>query len=181
MKITAFGASISSTSINKQFAHFVATKFENQHLNLLDLRQFPLPVFSIDIEKTPEYVAVVQSFIDQINNADFIIISMTEHNRSMSAAFKNLIDWTSRIKMDFLKDKKVLLLSTSPGGYGGQNSLEQAIKILPMFGAEIIKTFALPRFYQHFNPEKGITEENLDSQLQNIIAECKSILGIPTQ
>jgi NAD(P)H-dependent FMN reductase len=101
MNIVAFGASISKTSINKAFAHFVASSFEGHDLNLLDLNSFALPAFSVDIEKEPQYVAVVQDFISTVQIADLLVISMAEHNRSMTAAFKSLIDWSSECNMTF--------------------------------------------------------------------------------
>ncbi len=176
MNIVAFGASISNTSINKAFAHFVASSLEGHDINLLDLNSFPLPAFSVDIEKEPQYVAVVQDFISTVQIADLLIISMAEHNRSMTAAFKSLIDWSSRVQYDFLKGKKILLLSTSPGGFGGQNSLGLAIKILPMFGAEIINTFPLPKFYENFSQENGIVNEDLGKALEDILADTKAKL-----
>ena len=50
MKIMAFGASYSKQSINKQFAEFAASQFNDATIEVLDLNQYQLPLFTVDIE-----------------------------------------------------------------------------------------------------------------------------------
>lgn len=50
-KILAFAGSTSSTSINKQLATFAAENLENTSFDVVDLRDFSLPIFSEDEEK----------------------------------------------------------------------------------------------------------------------------------
>ncbi|MEO8255397.1 MAG: NAD(P)H-dependent oxidoreductase, partial [Flavobacterium sp.] len=51
MKITAFGGSNSKHSINKHFATYAASLFENADVEVLDLNDFAMPLFSVDLEK----------------------------------------------------------------------------------------------------------------------------------
>ncbi len=51
MKIFAFAGSNSSTSINKQLVKFVLKSFPNNEINLIDLNDYLMPVFSVDLEK----------------------------------------------------------------------------------------------------------------------------------
>ena len=51
MKIIAFGASNSKESINKALAHFTATLVPGAEVEVLDLREYELPIFSADLEK----------------------------------------------------------------------------------------------------------------------------------
>ena len=51
-KIIAFGASSSKQSINKQLATYAANQFENTSIEILDLNDYEMPIFSIDKEKT---------------------------------------------------------------------------------------------------------------------------------
>jgi len=50
-KIIALGASSSKNSINKQLATYAANQFENSKVDVLDLNDFELPVYSTDKEK----------------------------------------------------------------------------------------------------------------------------------
>lgn len=176
MKIVAFGASYSKSSINKQLAQHTANHFENQEIEILDLNDYNLPVFTVDIEKEQGHPEVLLQFIQKLDSADLIIISMAEHNGSYTAAFKNLFDWTSRVKLNMFENKKLLLLSTSPGGRGAESSLNTAAERFPRHGATILDRFSLPNFHQNFDIEKGILQEEKKIELQGIINRIKSEL-----
>ncbi|HKX85897.1 MAG TPA: NAD(P)H-dependent oxidoreductase [Flavobacterium sp.] len=169
MKIVAFGASYSKQSINKKLAGFVARQFGNHNVDLLDLNDYVLPVFSVDVENETGHPDIILEFIKKLDSADLIIISMAEHNGSYTAAFKNLFDWTSRVKLNMFENKKLLLLSTSPGGRGAESSLKTALERFPRHGATILDSYSLPNFHQNFDIEKGIIQEEKKVQLQDII------------
>lgn len=172
-KIIAFGASYSKNSINKQLAHYAAQQFDNTIIELLDLNDYPLPLFTVDVEATIDYPDPIFQFLKKIEEADLLIISMTEHNGNFSAAFKNLFDWVSRIKYKMFENKNILLLSTSPGKRGGASSLEIAKFQFPIHGATIATTFTLPLFDANFNQHKGITNPHLEQQFQEAISLTK--------
>ena len=48
MNILAFGASNSRHSINKRFAAWSAAQIHNAQVNLIDLNDFEMPLYSID-------------------------------------------------------------------------------------------------------------------------------------
>jgi NAD(P)H-dependent FMN reductase len=50
MKITTFGESSRKNSINKTLAHYTAQQFENATIEFLDLNDYSLPLFSVDLE-----------------------------------------------------------------------------------------------------------------------------------
>ena len=170
MKILAFGASTSSTSINRQFAHFVAGKIPGAKVTRLDLRQFDLPLYRSDLEEADGIPADAQTFKDLIDSHDAIVLSLAEHNGSYTAAFKNLYDWTSRIDTNVWSDKPMLLLSTSPGARGGASVMEAAKATFPRMGADLRFTLSLPAFYENFSAETGITDPELEAALENGIA-----------
>lgn len=178
MKIVAFGASYSKHSINKKFAGFAANQFRNTEINILDLNIYKLPVFTVDLESETGYPDEVKLFLDELEEADLLIISMAEHNGSYTAAFKNLFDWTSRFKMKMFEGKKMLLLSTSTGQRGGMGVIEAAKLRFPKHGAEIVATFSLPNFEENFNEEKGIVNEALNKQFGEMILSVKKILQL---
>ena len=168
-KIMAFGASSSRNSINKQLATYAAHQFENATVEVLDLNDYEMPIFSVDKEAETGIPQLANDFYAKIGTADLIVISMTEHNGAYSAAFKNILDWTSRINAKTFQEKPMLLLATSPGARGGSSVLEIASKRFPFQGAIVKGSFSLPSFYENFDSEKGITNEDLKNQLLEIV------------
>ncbi len=170
MKIIAFGGSPSKNSINKKLATYAASLFENAEVEVLDLNDFQMPLFSVDIEKEIGQHPLAKAFLDKIAIADILVISLAENNGNYSAAFKNVFDWCSRINGKVFQQKSMLLMATSDGKRGGASVLEIATKALPRYGADIKATFSLPSFYDNFDVEKGkISNVELDKQLKEIV------------
>ena len=165
-KILAFGASNSKNSLNKQFAYYVAGQVEGADATLIDLKDFDMPLYCIDTQKEEGFPEKAEAFNQLLEEHDAFIISLAEHNQNYTASFKNIIDWVSRIDRKMWKGKPVLLLSTSPGGRGGRNVMDIALKNMSIMGANIIDSFCLPSFYENFKPEAGITNEELSKEFQ---------------
>jgi NAD(P)H-dependent FMN reductase len=178
MNILAFGASYSKHSINRQLAAYVAGRFNGHNIEVLDLNAYPLPVFTVDLEKESGHPHMIMNFLDKLQWADLIIISLAEHNGAYTAAFKNLFDWTSRVKGKMFEGKKLILLSTSTGGRGAISCLKIASDRFPRHGAEIIGTFSLPDFNDNFSNEDGITDKNLKAELDDLISSAIMNLNI---
>lgn len=172
-KIIAFGASSSKASINKQLATYAANQFQNATVEVLDLNEFEMPIYSVDKEKDNGIPQLAQDFYAKLGTADAIVISFAEHNGAYSAAFKNIFDWTSRINAKTFQEKQVLLLATSPGPRGGSSVLEIAKNRFPFQGAIVKGSFSLPSFNDNFDAEKGITNEDLKNQLLEIISSIE--------
>jgi NAD(P)H-dependent FMN reductase len=177
-KIIAFGASTSRNSINKVFASFAAGQFDNCLSEILDLNEFPAPVFSVDVEKEKGIPENARGLCDKLTEADLIIISLAEHNGSYTAAFKNIFDWMSRYKSRLFEGKNLFLLSTSPGPRAGLNVMEAALKRFPRHGAIIIGHFSLPEFEKNFNTASGITDSQLRSDFEQTLRQVKESLGL---
>ncbi len=160
-KILAFGASSSKNSINKKFAAYVANQIINAEVTLIDLNDYEMPLFSVDKEKENGVPDVAQRFLDLIKSHDAIVMSLAEHNGNYTAAFKNLIDWASRMEKKLFQEKPLFLLSTSPGGRGGLNSMNIGLHYLPFLGANILAHFSLPRFFDNFSGESGVSDPGL--------------------
>lgn len=159
-KVLAFGASNSKNSINKKLAHTTAKKIADVELSLIDLNDFPLPIYSIDIEKDNGIPENASKFFNLITQCDGLIISLAEHNSNVTAVFKNLSDWISRLEGKTWQDKKVLLLSTSPGGRGGASAMKVSLESMPYSGADIVAHFSLPKFNDNFS-EGSIIDDAL--------------------
>lgn len=168
-KIIAFGASSSKQSINKQLVTFAANQFQNVSVEILDLNDYEMPVFSVDKEKENGIHPLAQEFYDKLGSADLIIISFAEHNGNYSTAFKNILDWTSRINAKTFQEKPMLLLATSPGARGGSSVLEIANKRFPFQGGIVKGSFSLPSFFENFDVVNGIIHPEYKNQLLEIV------------
>ena len=168
-KIIAFGASSSKNSINKQLASYAANLFSNATVELLDLNDYEMPIYSVDKEKENGIPSLAQQFYDKIGTADLLVISLAEHNGAYSSAFKNILDWASRINNKTFQQKPMLLLATSPGARGGSTVLEIAKNRFPFQGADLKGSFSLPNFNENFDLVNGITNPELKNQLMEIV------------
>ena len=174
MKIIAFAGSNSQNSINKKLVIYAASLFENAEVEVLDLNDFQMPLFGVDIEKEIGQHPLANVFLDKIASADILVVSLAEHNGNYSVAFKNVFDWCSRINGKVFQEKPMLLMATSPGGRGGASVLEIAKNAFPRFGAIIKATFSLPSFNDNFDLEKAkISNLELDLQLKEIVGNFK--------
>lgn len=177
MKIIAFGGSTSAQSINKKLATYVSSLFSGNDVEILDLNDFEVPLFSVDIEAKQGHPTAAKEFVEKIGSADLLIISLAEHNGSYTAAFKNLFDWCSRIESNTFQNKPMFLMATSPGARGGKGVLEAANTRFPFHAGNIVTTFSLPEFYKNFNEDDGITNPELKEELFNKISQIKKVVG----
>jgi chromate reductase len=169
-KLLAFGASNSSDSINKQLASYASKQFKNVTIDLLDLNDYEMPIYSKDREKKDGFPQLAQDFYKKIGDSDFILISFAENNGNYSTAFKNILDWTSRINSKTFQEKPMLILATSPGARGGSTVLDIAVKRMPFQGGVVKGSFSLPSFHENFDKEKGIiSNDELRNSLLEII------------
>lgn len=170
MKVIAFAGSNSQQSINKHLASYASGLFENAQPEVLDLNDFEMPVFSVDLEKEIGRHEKAQLFLNKIESADILVISLAENNGNYSVAFKNVFDWCSRITKEVFQQKPMLLMATSPGPRGGVSVLEIAKNAFPRYGGAIKATFSLPSFNANFDLEKNnISNTELDKELNDII------------
>ncbi len=172
-KLLAFSGSNSSKSINQSLIKYVAkTLSEEQQevlINVIDLRDYPIPIYSADIERESGHPEEVKKLQELIFEHDALLISCPEHNGAMPAVFKNMIDWLSRLvkpgKSFFGETKKpVFLLSTSPGPRGGSTSLTNLAHLMPRWGGDVKGEISIGKFYSHFD-EEGLDKETSDKVL----------------
>ncbi len=169
-KILAFAGSNSSQSINFQLVKYTLSLLNDQESRLLNMTNYPFPMFSEDLERVEGYSNSLMELREDIRRVDGIVLSVNEHNRNPSAYFKNLIDWLSRLDRKFLSNKKVLLMATSKGKGGGSRALEITKNLLPGFGAEVVATFSLPAFNDNFAVGKGIVSKSLKEEHAKAVA-----------
>ena len=147
---------------------------ESEEVEILDLNEYQAEIFNVDKEKVGFPDNLVQ-LSKKMKSYDGFIISLAEHNGSYTSAFKNTLDWLSRIEREDFNNKPMLLTSASPGGRGGASVQDAAQAYFPRLGADIVATFLFPNFYVNFSKGK-ITNLELNKILEKNIEELISKL-----
>lgn len=159
-KILAFAGSNHRQSINHQLVLAAAARLQGKQVTILNLVDFPLPIYSEDLQLEQGIPKKAVDLYQLFAEADGFIIAVPEHNGLMPAFFKNIIDWLSRIDRIIFYQKPVMLMSTSDGSNGGNSSLQVLLDKIPFWGAYVVSSYSLPHFHQHFDLEKKeITNE----------------------
>jgi len=149
-KIVTIGGSNSKNSITKQLAEYTGKLIQNIVLEKIDLNDFEMPMFSVDIENGIGFPKAAKELNAIFDKADGFVVVLAEHNGSYSVAFKNAFDWLSRIEGKVWRDKPMILLSTSPGERGGKFVLDIALSRFPYMGANIVGSMSLGSFFDNF-------------------------------
>ncbi len=129
-RLLAFAGSLREASYNRRLVPVLAAGAEaaGATVTLLELRDFPLPVYDGDIEAVgmPGNVRRLQALLGE---HDGLLVSTPEYNGSMPALVKNTLDWISRPMEDgrsgtaLFAGKVAGIVSASPGPLGGLRSL----------------------------------------------------------
>lgn len=190
VKILAFAGSLRKDSFNKKLIKIAmkGAEQEGAEVTYIDLKDYPLPVYDEDIETgegIPENAGHIKRLMIQ---SDGFLISCPEYNSSMTAAFKNTIDWVSRpsakdeIYLCAFIDKVVSLLSTSPGELGGLRCLVHVRAMFNNINSIVLpKQKSIPKADQAFNDEGKLKDPKLqkavEDQARELVKFIKKIKG----
>lgn len=188
-RILAFAGSARQDSYNKQLVRVAAAAAERAgaSVTVLDLRDFPLPLFDEDLERDsgpPENAKrLKQLFLEH----DGLLIASPEYNSSISPLLKNTIDWVSRPvpgepRLAAYVDKVASLMSASPGALGGLRGLVHVRSILSSIGVTVLPDqVAVGQAFQAFaedgqlkDPAQQAQVEALGTQLATVIAKLRA-------
>lgn len=170
--VLAFAASNSASSINRKLVEHAARTFKADFMpdvviETLDLNDYEMPIYSQAREQESGIPAKAQAFYDKIGKADGLMIAFAEHNGSYAAAYKNIFDWMSRIKMAVYQNKPTAFFATSPGPRGGQKVLEFAVMTAPFFGAKVVGSQSIAGFGERFDDATGGLTHDDDVEAMN--------------
>jgi len=178
MKVLTFAATNSRNSINKQLVKFAASQLTNAEIDYVEINDFDLPIYNIDLETDYGIPNCAREFLKHIKQADAILVSFAEHNGNFTVAFKNLFDWLSRVDRNVYQGKPIVMLSTSPGAGGGKTVLKLAQDAAPFFDGEVVGTLSIPNFYENFDIENSLlTDLALADKLEKLL----SVFQVETQ
>lgn len=160
MNVLAFAASNSRSSINRVLVKYAIDRLRAEFLpdaqhDILDLNDFEMPIFSIDRERALGIPDAASSFFRKLGAADALMVSFAEHNGNVTAAWKNIHDWMSRIDQNIWQGKPMVVLSAVPGQRAGANVLAIQEKFVPVFGGRVCGLVGIGRWSEAWNSEEG--------------------------
>ena len=136
-------------------------------VELLDLRELGLPMYSPDLEAdTP---SVVRALVDTCYEADGMLWSSPMYNGSVSGSFKNAIDWLHLLGSrdpPYLHDQVIGLISAAGGTQGLQvvNTMEFSVRSLR--GWAVPYVIPVPQATRVFADSGAVQDELVEQQLR---------------
>lgn len=159
----------SKKSINRSLVHYVASLLPSEYnITEIDLSTQILPLYGVDTEGAEGVPEAAKDISKTLQKADGVILSLAEHNGAYTAAFKNMIDWASRVEKMVWQHAPMLLMSTSGGPRGAQSVFELGQLNLPRYGANIVAAFKLPSYDENFR-DGAIIHTELNEELKSAV------------
>ncbi len=180
VKIVAFAGSTRKDSVNKKLVAIAAkgAREAEAEVNLLDLAEFPLPLYDGDLEESQGIPENALKLKKMFVESDGFLIASPEYNSSVSGVLKNTIDWVSRPQegkppLVEYKGKIAVIMAASPGGLGGLRGLVHLRAILGNIGVVVLpQQHAVSKAYDAFADDGSLREAD---QQETVIGLGKTL------
>lgn len=179
MKLVGIAGSIADQSYNRTLLNFMSKHCEGvADIEVLDINQ--VPMFSQDDDQTNS--SVIQKLSNKIKSADGVIIATPEHNHTVPAALKNVIEWLS-YEIHPLDGKPVMIVGASYHTQGSSRAQLHLRQILEAPGVNAVvlpgNEFLLGNVKTAFDDNGDLKDQRtidfLDTTLQEFIKFAKVI------
>jgi NAD(P)H-dependent FMN reductase len=191
-RILAFAGSLRAGSYNKKLAKVAAghAKAAGAEVTVIDLRDFPLPIFDEDLEAKEGLHANARKLKDYFLANQGLIISTPEYNSSYSAALKNAIDWITRpaknkdgtpeAPLACFDGKIVALYAASPGGLGGIRVLPELRRLLANIKCTVLPDqLAVAKAHEQFDASGNLSDPKVDALAKDVatrlVVMCRKV------
>ena len=183
-RILAFAGSTRTDSYNKRLVKIAAAgaRTAGVEVTLIDLRDFPLPIFDGDLEARDGLPANGRKLKDLFLAHHGLLISAPEYNSSITAVLKNTIDWVSRPVPDeaplaCFDGKVACLMSASPGALGGLRGLVHVRAILGNIKVLVLPDqIAISKANEAFNPDGSLKDPKQQAAVEGLGAQLARVI-----
>ncbi|ETW93118.1 MAG: FMN reductase [Candidatus Entotheonella factor] len=184
-RIIAFAGSAREGSVNKKLVRIAAAGAEaaGADVEVLDLRDFPLPLYDGDLEAQDGVPANAEVLRQKMAACDGLLISAPEYNSSISPLLKNTIDWATRLpggkpSLEAFEGKLVVLMSASPGGFGGMRGLVHLRAILGNIGAIVLpQTRSVREAFKAFDESGRLVDDQERERIEQLGMDLAHLAG----
>lgn len=169
--ILAFSGSTRRESLNTRFLRAAVGAVEQAggKVTLLNLADYPLPLYQGDLEDREGLPPQARALVDLVHAHDALLIASPEYNTMPTPLLKNTIDWCTRADDDPFPGKVVAVISASPGGLGGIRSLKATQQLLLHLGAHIVPgNTMLPKAHEAFTEAGELKDERAKKSLATL-------------
>lgn len=183
-KILAFAGSTRADSYNKKLVQVAARGAEvaGAEVTVIDLRDFPMPLYDGDLEDREGMPEFGQKFKDLLIAHQGLLIASPEYNSSISGVLKNAIDWASRPAdneppLIAFRGKVASLMAASPGGLGGLRGLVTVRSILGNIGVIVLPDqVAVSKAHEAFKEGGGMNDAKQQASIEALGANVTAML-----
>lgn len=172
IKVLAISGSLRAKSTNTGLIRYAqAHAPAGMEISLADLKE--LPFYNADLNEKP---AAVQRLLQQLAEADALLLACPEYNYSIAPALKNALDWASREPNNQLLSGKAVALMGSGGGMGtsrAQYHLRQVCVFLNLHPLNRPEVFC-NAFANTFDQDANL----IDERIQGLIVDQLNALKL---
>ena len=177
VKILAFAGSTRTDSYNKKLVKIAVegARSAGAEVTLIDLRDFPMPLYDGDLEAAEGLPGPVQRLKQLMIDHHGLLISTPEYNSSIPGVLKTTIDWVSRVGRDdepalvAYQGKTAALLSASPGGFGASRSQAHVRAIFGYLGMYMMpEQLSISKAHEAFDATGALKDARLQKSAQEI-------------
>jgi NAD(P)H-dependent FMN reductase len=173
MNIEIVSGSPRENSVTVRVAKFLnnelSRKFDKHNVDLLDVRDFPLPMVQEvwgSLDKVPEEW---KPLAERMFGADAFILVTPEYNGSYSPAMKNLFDHFAKQSR-----KPFGIVTASPGAMGGMRASQQLQQMVCAFaGVPCPQMLIIPGVDKKFDESGVLTDEFFQKNIDSFVEEYK--------
>jgi FMN reductase len=138
---------------------------------LLDLRALDLPMYEPGLSLA-DYGPEVERFIEEVREADALILSTAAYHGTLAGVTKNALDFTQFLARDerpYLEGRVVGLISTSGGERAAANATDALVHVVhALRGVVAPSMVTIPRARRHADGEGNITDEGHGGRLERL-------------
>ena len=188
-KILAFAGSSRRDSFNKKLVKIAAegARLAGAEVTYLDFKDLPMPLFDEDLEAESGIPENVKTFKALMKAHQGLLIACPEYNSSITPLLKNAIDWASRPEqgepgLACFRDKVAVIMSASPGAFGGLRGLVHVRAILGNIGVLVLPNQkGIAKAHEAFDENGQLKDEQqqqeihqLGNKLATVVAKLSS-------
>lgn len=179
MKLVGIVGSNAEVSYNRLLLEYIKKHFNTLfELEILEIKDVPMFNQSDDQTNSP----VIQNIHKKILSADGVIIATPEHNHTIPAGLKSLLEWLS-FKIHSLEDKPVMIVGASYYDQGSSRAQLHLRQILDAPGVNAMvmpgNEFLLGKVKEAFDVNENLTDQRtidfLGSTLEKFVKFVKLV------